>query len=136
MALVVAAVLPSAFAAQARLKHDPGCRSKACDVRVDRWWGRHHHLAGPQARVAGVEGVASWYEDGGSTACGTHATLGVANKTLPCGTRVRICHEGCEVATVDDRGPFVAGREWDLNAAAKAAISCPDLCDVRASVVR
>lgn len=80
--------------------------------------------------------MASWYEDGGSTACGFHSAVGVANKTLPCGTRVRICHEGCEIAVVDDRGPFIAGREWDLNAAAKAGISCADLCNVRTVVLR
>jgi hypothetical protein len=60
--------------------------------------------------------VASWYNDGGSTACGFHAFYGVANKALPCGTKVTFEHSGRTVtATVDDRGPFVAGREWDLN---------------------
>lgn len=60
--------------------------------------------------------VASWYEDGGETACGFHAYLGVANKTLPCGTQVTFVHDGRTVtATVDDRGPYVAGREFDLN---------------------
>jgi hypothetical protein len=60
--------------------------------------------------------VASWYNDGGSTACGFHAGLGVANKTLPCGTKVRFMYGGRTVtAVVDDRGPFVAGRTWDLN---------------------
>lgn len=60
--------------------------------------------------------VASWYNDGGSTACGFHAGLGVANKTLPCGTKVTFMYGGRRVtAVVDDRGPFVAGRTWDLN---------------------
>jgi rare lipoprotein A len=59
--------------------------------------------------------VASWYYDSGSTACGFHATYGVANKYLPCGTHVTFRYGGRTVtATVDDRGPFVAGREWDL----------------------
>ena len=81
-------------------------------------------------------GVASWYEDGGATACGFHAGVGVANKSLPCGTKLRICYQGCETATVDDRGPFVAGRVLDLDAAAKDAISCSDLCEVRYGAVR
>src|SRR5438067_1031038 len=34
------------------------------------------------------EAGASWYNDGGSTACGFHAHYGVANRTLPCGTKV------------------------------------------------
>ena len=62
------------------------------------------------------ESVASWYTDGGATACGFHAYYGVANRTLPCGTNV-IFHSGGRsvTAVVDDRGPFVGGREWDLN---------------------
>lgn len=69
------------------------------------------------------EGVASWYNDGGSTACGFHAGLGVANRTLSCGTKVRFRHAGRTVtATVDDRGPYVGGREWDLNQNTAAAL--------------
>ena len=60
--------------------------------------------------------VASWYYDAGSTACGFHATYGVANKTLPCGTKVTLSYGGrTVVATVDDRGPYVYGRSFDLN---------------------
>jgi rare lipoprotein A len=62
------------------------------------------------------ESVASWYGDGGATACGFHAYYGVANRTLPCGTKVTFRSGGRTVtAVVDDRGPFVGGREWDLN---------------------
>jgi rare lipoprotein A len=62
------------------------------------------------------ESVASWYSDGGGTACGFHAYYGVANRTLPCGTKVTFRSGGRSVtAVVDDRGPFVGGREWDLN---------------------
>ena len=67
--------------------------------------------------------VASWYNDAGGTACGFHAGLGVANKTLPCGTKVTFMYGGRTVtATVDDRGPFVAGRTWDLNQNTAAAL--------------
>jgi rare lipoprotein A (peptidoglycan hydrolase) len=60
--------------------------------------------------------VASWYDDGGATACGFHAGMGVANKSLPCGTKVTFHYNGRSVtAVVDDRGPFAGGREWDLN---------------------
>jgi rare lipoprotein A len=59
---------------------------------------------------------ASWYNDGGNTACGFHADYGVANRTLPCGTTVAFRYGGRSVtATVDDRGPYVGGRDWDLN---------------------
>jgi hypothetical protein len=70
-----------------------------------------------------TQSVASWYSDGGATACGFHAYYGVANKTLPCGTKVTFSYGGRTVtATVDDRGPFVAGREWDLNQNTAAAL--------------
>jgi rare lipoprotein A len=69
------------------------------------------------------ESFASWYEDGGATACGFHAHYGVAHRTLPCGTKVAIRYGGRSVvATVDDRGPFVGGRDWDLNGAVAGAL--------------
>jgi rare lipoprotein A (peptidoglycan hydrolase) len=75
------------------------------------------------------EGVASWYDDAGAIACpGDRSTLGVANKTLPCGTKVRVCYIGCATLTVDDRGPYIAGRDLDLNPESKAAVSCTDVC--------
>jgi rare lipoprotein A (peptidoglycan hydrolase) len=67
--------------------------------------------------------VASWYNDGGNTACGFHAGDGVANRTLPCGTKVTFRYGGRTVAaTVDDRGPYVGGRDWDLNQNTAAAL--------------
>ncbi|MHB1835425.1 MAG: septal ring lytic transglycosylase RlpA family protein [Solirubrobacteraceae bacterium] len=67
--------------------------------------------------------VASWYYDAGATACGFHATYGVANRTLPCGTHVTIRRGSRSVtAVVDDRGPFVWGRTWDLNQNTAAAL--------------
>jgi hypothetical protein len=66
--------------------------------------------------TAFTQSVASWYDDAGSTACGYHAGMGVANKSLPCGTKVTFHYGGRTVtATVDDRGPYVGGRTWDLN---------------------
>lgn len=69
------------------------------------------------------ESLASWFEDAGATACGFHATYGVANKVLPCGTKVTLRYGGRQVtATVEDRGPYVGGREWDLNQNTAAAL--------------
>jgi hypothetical protein len=65
----------------------------------------------------------SWYGPGfygNRTACGlamTKGLVGVAHRTLPCGTRVtfRNPDNGRTVtAPVVDRGPYVAGRQWDL----------------------
>ena len=73
--------------------------------------------------------VASWYGPGffgRRTACGTELTretVGVAHKKLPCGTRVEIYHRGRTLTVpVIDRGPFVAGRQWDLTQAAAESL--------------
>jgi hypothetical protein len=72
-------------------------------------------------------GVASWYAlYGNRTACGqtlTAGTLGVAHKTLPCGTMITFRYGSREVTVpVIDRGPYVGGREWDLTGATKQAL--------------
>jgi hypothetical protein len=82
-----------------------------------------HTFARSGAVTVYRQSVASWYNDGGSTACGFHATMGVANKSLPCGTKVTFVYGGRRVtATVDDRGPFIPGRDWDLNQNTAAAL--------------
>jgi len=45
-----------------------------------------------------------------------------AHRTLPFGTRVRVCHAGCVVVRINDRGPWVRGRQLDLSPAAARAI--------------
>ncbi|HTB69469.1 MAG TPA: septal ring lytic transglycosylase RlpA family protein [Solirubrobacteraceae bacterium] len=73
---------------------------------------------------------ASWYGGGGSLACGgslTSSTLGVANKTLPCGTFVTLRYDNRSIRVpVIDRGPYVAGREFDLTEATKYALGFGD----------
>jgi hypothetical protein len=71
--------------------------------------------------------VASWYKlYGHSTACGeklTRHTLGVANKTLPCGENVALYYRGRTlVVPVIDRGPYVKGRRYDLTYATAKAL--------------
>jgi hypothetical protein len=76
-------------------------------------------------RVAGFRSAAaSWYGPGlygNPLGCGgrlTAGTVGVAHKTLPCGTKLMLRYRGHSVqASVVDRGPFVAGREFDLTSA-------------------
>lgn len=67
---------------------------------------------------------ASWYGPGlygNHLGCGgtlSAGTLGVANKSLPCGTKVTLRHGHRSVRVrVIDRGPYVAGREYDLTSA-------------------
>jgi rare lipoprotein A (peptidoglycan hydrolase) len=72
--------------------------------------------------------IASWYvAAGGPIACGGNSyALGVANKTLPCGTRLEVCYTSCVQAVVFDRGPYIEGRDLDLSGAVKNAIGFPD----------
>jgi len=82
-----------------------------------------------RARVLGRlnvyrEANASWYGPGlfgNKLGCGgtlNVGSLGVANKSLPCGTKVTLRHHGRVVRVrVIDRGPYVGGREYDLTAA-------------------
>ncbi|HSJ16793.1 MAG TPA: septal ring lytic transglycosylase RlpA family protein [Solirubrobacterales bacterium] len=69
---------------------------------------------------------ASWYGPGfygNRTACGqtlTPSTLGVANKSMPCGTKLTLRHGNRSVRVkVIDRGPFAGNREFDLTGATK-----------------
>ncbi|CAA9482645.1 MAG: Rare lipoprotein A precursor [uncultured Solirubrobacteraceae bacterium] len=68
--------------------------------------------------------AASWYGPGlygNRTGCGgtlTTGSVGVAHKSLPCGTRVTFRHHGRRIRVpVIDRGPYVGGREYDLTSA-------------------
>lgn len=58
---------------------------------------------------------------GNGVACGgtlKPSTIGVAHKTLPCGTKITFRYKGKqEKAKVIDRGPYIAGREFDLTEA-------------------
>jgi rare lipoprotein A len=66
---------------------------------------------------------------GNGVACGGTLmpdTLGVAHKTLPCGTKVKLRYHGRSVTVpVIDRGPYVAGRDYDLTEAVKVRLGFP-----------
>ena len=70
--------------------------------------------------------LVSWYGPGlygNHLGCGgtlEPGTLGVAHKTLPCGTKLTLRHGSHHVRVrVVDRGPYVGGREFDLTAATR-----------------
>jgi peptidoglycan lytic transglycosylase len=73
--------------------------------------------------------TASYYGPGlygNGTACGrtlTPSTVGVAHRTLPCGTRVTLRYRGRTVTVpVIDRGPFSGSHEYDLTATIKTEL--------------
>jgi rare lipoprotein A len=87
-------------------------------------------------RLAG----ASYYGPGlygNGVACGgtlMPGTMGVANKTLPCGTMVKLRYHGRTVTVpVIDRGPYVPGRDYDLTTAVKDKLGFPGVGTVLAS---
>lgn len=63
---------------------------------------------------------------GKQTACGQTLKpelIGVANRTLPCGTLVEVSYAGRRLTVpVIDRGPYANGASWDLTEAAAQAL--------------
>ena len=50
------------------------------------------------------------------------AALTAAHRKWRFGTLVRVCHNGCVTVRINDRGPWVKGRDIDLSPAAGKAI--------------
>jgi len=83
--------------------------------------------------------VASVFRDYGlGLACGGvlgSDELGVAHKTAPCGTLITFTYAGRSLTVpVIDRGPYIAGREWDLTGATAAALAFPGLGQIQWSL--
>ncbi len=76
-----------------------------------------------RSSVATQYGPGFW---GHKTACGQvlrKSTIGLANKTLPCGTPVAVYWHGRTVVVpVIDRGPYTSGVDWDLTQATAQAL--------------
>lgn len=85
---------------------------------------------------------ASWYGPGFHgriTASGTEFNryaATAAHKSLPFGTRLRVCHQACEVVTITDRGPFIPGRSLDLSQGTAERIGMIDQGVARVQVTR
>ena len=76
------------------------------------------------AEVASVYGGRDGYcgsrtASGGRVNC---SAMTAAHRRLPFGARVRVCHSGCVTVRINDRGPWVRGRDIDLTPAAARAI--------------
>ncbi|HWT95228.1 MAG TPA: septal ring lytic transglycosylase RlpA family protein [Solirubrobacteraceae bacterium] len=106
-------------------------RAKGVDTARVRVRFAGDRTARPARRTLGRLNVfrpalASWYGPGlygNHLGCGgtlTPGTIGVAHKTLPCGTDL-VLRNGSRIvhAKVIDRGPYVGAREFDLTAATK-----------------
>ncbi len=99
----------------------------------------------PTATKATVHksGIATWFGPGfygSQTACGqtmTTTVVGVANRTLPCGTLVRITYRGHQLTVpVIDRGPYShIGADWDLTAGAAHTLGIEDTVRIGTRIV-
>jgi rare lipoprotein A (peptidoglycan hydrolase) len=86
-------------------------------------------------------GGATWYGPGfygKQTACGQTlrpGTLGVAHRSLPCGTVVKFVFGGRQVVTrVIDRGPYAKGFAWDLTNGTREALGFEGSGQIRYAV--
>ena len=87
-------------------------------------------------------GIATWFGPGfygHKTACGqtlTPSVVGLANRTLPCGTLIRVSYKGRAVTMpVLDRGPYAHGADWDLTAGAAKALGVSETVRIHTLVV-
>jgi rare lipoprotein A len=100
-------------------------------------------VASAPAPVIHNVALATWFGPGyygQKTACGqmlTPAVVGVANRTLPCGTLVKFSYKGRGVtAPVIDRGPYGHnGAQWDLTTEAAHALGMADIARIRTRIV-
>jgi len=86
--------------------------------------------------------IATWFGPGlygKQTACGqtlTPQVVGVANRTLPCGTLVQVTYAGHSLTVpVLDRGPYAHSASWDLTAGAATALDITETVEIVTRVV-
>ena len=85
-------------------------------------------LALSASASAGGSMLTSWYGPGFHgrlTANGEvydQMGLTAAHKTLPFGTKLQVCYQGCVNVRINDRGPYIGARELDLSRGAAEAI--------------
>jgi len=78
--------------------------------------------------IAAESMLTSWYGSyfhGRTTANGESFNMygsTAAHKTLPFGTKLLVCYRGCTTVRINDRGPYLGGRELDLSYAAASQI--------------
>jgi rare lipoprotein A (peptidoglycan hydrolase) len=87
-------------------------------------------------------GIATWFGPGfygKQTACGqtlTPGVVGVANRTLACGTLVKVTYKGHSLTLpVLDRGPYGHNADWDLTAGAAQALGITETVRIGTHVV-
>src|SRR3984885_6142328 len=87
-------------------------------------------------------GITTWFGPGfygKETACGqtlTPGVVGVANRTLPCGTLVKVTYKSHSLTVpVLDRGPYGHDASWDLTAGAAEALGITETVRIGTHIV-
>jgi rare lipoprotein A (peptidoglycan hydrolase) len=87
-------------------------------------------------------GIATWFGPGfygKQTACGqtlTPGVVGVANRTLPCGTLIKVTYKSHTLTLpVLDRGPYGHHADWDLTAGAAQALEITETVRIVTHIV-
>ncbi|MEA2214643.1 MAG: rare lipoprotein, partial [Solirubrobacteraceae bacterium] len=145
--------VPAAFRPAAGAASDAEVRSQLAQLDALKRKEHEQALSAAAANLAGLlpwaqeprsgiqVSVASVFTDYGlGLACGGvlgRNQLGVAHKTAPCGTLITFVYGGRALTVpVIDRGPYIAGREWDLTGATAAALGFPGLGRIKWALAR
>ncbi|MGA9874850.1 MAG: septal ring lytic transglycosylase RlpA family protein [Solirubrobacteraceae bacterium] len=98
--------------------------------------------AGTPAKSNPKAQIATWFGPGfygRQTACGqtmTPVIVGVASRTLPCGTLVLVDYKSHQLTVpVIDRGPYAHGATWDLTWGAASALTITETVRVKTKIV-
>jgi rare lipoprotein A (peptidoglycan hydrolase) len=152
-AIAPAHPVPAAFRPAPGAASDAEVRSELAQMAAVERAQRAQSLSAAAANLEGLlpwtsepksgnqVSVASVFTDYGlGLACGGvlgRNQLGVAHKTAPCGTLVTFTYGGRSLTVpVIDRGPYIAGREWDLTGATAAALGFPGLGKIEWALAR
>jgi hypothetical protein len=145
--------VPAAFRPAAGAPSDAQVERELAQLNTIQRKERERALSAAAASLAGLlpwtdepksgvqVSVASVFRDYGlGLACGGllgRTQLGVAHKTAPCGTLITFTYNGRSLTVpVIDRGPFIAGREWDLTGFTADALGFPGLGRIAWALVR
>lgn len=131
---------------EARTHPVEGCNTPTCDRRVLardhlRAVAQRKARARAQARALGLmsSATASWFDDPPGTTAGPHQSNGFAALIYGSnwGLAVRFCYRGrCAVGHLEDHGPYVSGRTFDLGSNLRAALGFDGVDSVRYVVLR
>src|ERR1019366_3890834 len=119
----------------------PATATKVHTTGIATWFGPGFYgkqTACGQTLTPGVSVFPGLY--GNETACGPTlppGVVGVANRTLPCGTLVKVSYAGHALTVpVLDRGPYShIGADWDLTSGAAQALGITETVRIGTRVV-